>query len=303
MAKRTKSAATDAKVAERRAARKAAQQATREGTGAAADLRVFEGLPAEPDWVALREVVPAATATVRTSAEHGGVDVTVVTLLPRMWAAVRRDDGQVLVALQTASSSGDASRDVAAALLQALDVEAGTAIEQIDLPDADAPRLQDVLDPTAPFEITLHDDFGYTLPESERDADVEKALEESGTGIVPTARLTGVDAAYWCRMGEREFLRWARPEEPEALLDGLARLHAARSSALDDGSRFVGAFRSCGLLVPVWELAPGTEAADVEPAAAAFAPQLAEAVSSTAALTPQERRARAGLVSRQVSLR
>ena len=33
-------------------------------------LRPFEHLPGEPDWVALREIVPTATAQVRTTAAH-----------------------------------------------------------------------------------------------------------------------------------------------------------------------------------------------------------------------------------------
>ena len=90
-------------------------------------LRPFEGLPGEPDWVALREVVPAATATARTTAEHGARDVVVTTMLPMAWPALHRADGVVMVALQTRTGSGDASRDIAAALLEALDLEPGTA--------------------------------------------------------------------------------------------------------------------------------------------------------------------------------
>ena len=45
-------------------------------------LRPFEGLPGEPDWVALKELVPAATATARTTKEHGSRDVLVTTVLP-----------------------------------------------------------------------------------------------------------------------------------------------------------------------------------------------------------------------------
>lgn len=299
MAKRKK--AVDPKIAERRAARKAAQAAA--GSGAGAPARPFEGLPSEADWVALREVVPAASATARTTAEHGGQDVLVVTLLPQLWPALKRADGAVLVALQTASSTEDPSRDVAAALLQVLDLEPGTALDHIDLPES-GPRLQDVLDLEAPFEVTVHESFDYVLAtDGSAPDDAARSLEEAAAGIVPTVKVDGVDAAYWCRMGEREFLRWARPEDPEALLDALARLHADRASALDEGSRFVGAFRSCGLLVPVWELADGTEAADVVAPAAAFAPVLEKALSSTEPLTPEQRRARAGLVSRQVSLR
>lgn len=302
MAKRKKT--TDPKIAERRAARKAAQRALAEaGAEAGRPYRAFEGLPSEADWVALREVVPAASATARTTAEHGSVDIQVVTLLPRLWPALKRADGVTLVALQTASSSEDASRDVAAALLQILDAEPGTALEHIDLPES-GPRLQDVLDLDVPFEVTVHDDFSYTMPtDGSAPDDAAQALEEAAGGIVPTVRLGGVDAAYWCRMGEREFLRWAQPEDPERLLDALARLHANHASALDDDSRFVGAFRGCGILVPVWELGRGSEASDVEGPAKAFAPRLAEALASTDPLTPEQRRARAGLVARQVSLR
>src|SRR5690625_2504508 len=64
--------------------------------------RPFEGLPGETDWVSMREIIPAATATARLTAEHGGEDVLVVTMLPEMWPAMRRSDGRLLVALQTA---------------------------------------------------------------------------------------------------------------------------------------------------------------------------------------------------------
>lgn len=301
MAKRKKP--TDPKIAERRAARKAAQQALASGAVEPAPSRPFAGLPGEADWVALREVVPAASAPVRTTAEHGGADVLVVTLLPQLWPALKRADGVALVALQTASSSADPSRDVATALLKVLDLEPGTALEHLDLRD-EGPRLQDVLDLDRPFDVTVHTSFEYALPaDGSAPDEAAAALEEAAGGIVPTVKLTGVEAAYWCRMGEREFVRWARPEDPELLLDALARLHADRASALDDGSRFVGAFRACGILVPVWELARGTEAGDIEAPIAAFAPRLEDALATTEPLTPEQRRARAGLVSRQVSLR
>src|SRR5690348_8267462 len=41
--------------------------------------RPFEGLPGEPHWVALRELVPAATAPLRTA---DGRDVTLASVLP-----------------------------------------------------------------------------------------------------------------------------------------------------------------------------------------------------------------------------
>ena len=265
-------------------------------------LRPFEGLPGEPDWVALKEVVPAATATARTTKEYGAKDVLVTTILPQAWPALHRSDGVVLLALQTTSSSGDASRDLAAALLEALDVEPGTAIETTGLPEA-GPRLQDVLDLSVPFEVTMQDSFSYWLaPDVERTADLEAAIEDADAGIIDTAKLSAVESAYWCRMGAKEFLRWAQAYDEQAVLDGLARLHAKRESGFA-GGKFIGYFRSCGLVVPVWELARGTEAEELEEPVGQFAPAFEAALASTEPLDANERRARAGLVARQVTLR
>ncbi|MPV36065.1 DUF5926 family protein [Georgenia subflava] len=264
--------------------------------------RPFEGLPGETDLVAMREVVPAATVTVRTTAEYGDREVQLVTLLPDLLPALHREDGTVLVALQTGMHTGDASRDVAAALLDAIELEPGSALTAAELPEP-GPRLQDVLDLEAPFEVTVHDSFDFWLTdEAKQDGDVAAALEQANGNIVPTVKVDGVESAYWCRMG-REFLRWARPEDQELVLDGVARLHAARESAVDDGAKFVGAFRSSGILIPVWELAPGTEAEELTAPVKAFEKKLAAAIARTEPLSPEERRARAGIVSRQVTLR
>lgn len=268
--------------------------------------RPFEGLPNEADWVAMREVVPAATATVRTTKEHGAREVTIVSLLPDLLPAMHREDGVILVALQTVGSSGDASRDVADALLQALELEPGAGLGAVDLPEA-GPRLQDVLDLDAPFEVTVHDAFDYWVTEAEKsDADVAEALVSANEMIVPTAAVTvpdGLGAAYWCRMNGKEFLRWSVPGGEEETLDALARLQAARTSGLDDDARLIGAFRTCGVLIPVWELARGTEADELDGAVAAFGKRLKDALDTTDPLTSDQRRARAGLVSRQVNLR
>jgi hypothetical protein len=264
-------------------------------------LRPFEGLPGETDWVAMREVVPSATATARTTAEHGSRDVLVVTVLPGGWAALHRQDGTILLALQTLAGSGDLSRDLAAALLEAIEAEPGTSVELGALPGP-GPRLQDVLDLDAPFDVTVHDDFSYWLdPAQEITADVRASLEEASESMVPTVKLDAVPSAYWCRMS-REFLRWARPEDEEALIDAISRLHARRESGLA-GGKFVGAFRSSGLLVPVWELPRGTEADELEGPVAELDARLTEALAVTEPLDANERRARAGIVSRQVTLR
>lgn len=306
MAKRSKSRGksqdVNPKVAARRAARKAAVAARAEG-GSSGPLRSFEGLPGEADWVALREVVPAATATARTNAEYGSRDITVATLLPGLVAAMHRADGEILVALQTPSSSEDASRDVATALQAALNAEPGTAVPQVELAPQ-GPRLQDMLDLQTPFEVQVHSSFDYAVSEDDDlSGDLASAMEEFSESIVPTVKLTSVPSAYWCRMGAREFLRWSRPEPEEALLDALARLHARRESELEPGARFIGAFRSCGIVVPVWELNRGTEAEELEPVLPAMDERLTAALAETGELSPEARRARAGIVSRQVTLR
>jgi len=274
--------------------------------------RPFAGLPGEADWVALREVVPAATAVVQLAEDYrrpadgerpAVEEVTVATVLPLAWPALRRKDGSVYVGLQTSGGSGDASRDVAAALLQALDAEPGTPVPPGKLP-AEGPRLQDVLDVGRPLEVQMHEGFDFWVEDAATlDAQSRESLERANASAVPTKRLTSVEAAYWCRIGDRTHLRWALPHDEDALLDALARLHAAGQSALGDGSRYIGAFRALGLLVPVWDLAPGYTVDDVEEPAADFADRLAEALQRKEPLSFEERRARAGVVSRQLTLR
>ena len=264
--------------------------------------RPFEGLPGEPEWVATRELVPAATASVGTTSQYGSRDVVVTTALPDAWPALHRQDGVVLLALQTRSSSGDASRDLATVLLEALDLEPGTPVQALGLPTP-GPRLQDVLDPTVPFQVEVRTSFDYWLDQStEQTPQVKAALEEADASIIPTVRLSSVESAYWVRMAGREFVRWVQPLDEQVVLDGLARLHARRESGFG-GAKFVGYFRACGLVVPVWELARGTEADEVDTEIAAFAPAFAAAVADDEPLDPNARRARAGLVARQVTLR
>ncbi len=265
--------------------------------------RPFEGLAGECDWVALREIVPAATVAVRTTAEHGEVDATVATVLPMAWAALRRADGEVMVGLQTPSGSGDPSRDVAAALLVAAGSEPGTPVPGTGLPTA-GPRMQDVLDPDVPFAVRLHEGFDFWLgDDAEKTDDVADSMERANAAIIPTERLVSVEAAYWCQIGAKTHLRWVLPHPEEDFLDGLARLHAAGASSLGEGTRYIGSFRAHGLIVPVWDLVPGAVADDVEEPAAAFGVRLDDAMAATGDLTAEERRARAGVVSRQLTLR
>src|SRR6478609_10657591 len=122
--------------------------------------RPFEGLPGECDWVAMREIVPAATATVSLVGANAGRTATVATILPMAWPALVRGDGGLYVGLQTVSSSGDPSRDAAHALELALEADPGQPVGTGALPAA-GPRLQDLIDLTQPFDVTVHEGFDY----------------------------------------------------------------------------------------------------------------------------------------------
>ncbi|MFB7593168.1 DUF5926 family protein [Streptomyces sp. NPDC056160] len=266
--------------------------------------RPFEGLPGECDWVALRELVPAATAelTLKDGLPEGVPSVRLATVLPMAWPALRRDDGSVLIGLQNDTASGDISRDLADTLRRALAAEPGNPVQGRRAP-ADGPRLQDLLDLEAPFEPVVHEGFEFWVPDAENaTAEVTASLERANAAAIPTVRLQGVDAAYWCRTPEKNHLRWVMPHPEEHLLDALARLHAAGTSSLGEGTRLVGSFRAHGLTVPVWDLPSEFGAQDAEKPAAEFAERLAAALRSDAPLTTEERRARGGLTNRQVTL-
>ena len=264
--------------------------------------RPFEGLPGECDWVAMREIVPAATMRLHTTPEHGDTEVIIASVLPMAWSALRRLDGAVMAGLQTRTSSSDPSRDVAAALLEALDSEPGTPVPGSGRPGP-GPRLQQVLAPEQTPPVRVHEDFDYWLgDEAARTDEVLASMEEAKEKMVPTERLVSVTAAYWCQIGSRNHLRWVLPEDEDALVNALARLHARGASALGEGTRYVGSFRAHGLLVPVWDLVSGSTADDVEEPAAAFRARLDEALAETAPLTIDERAAKGSVISRQLTL-
>jgi hypothetical protein len=227
----------------------------------------------------------------------------VVTVLPLAWPALHRADGTVLVGTQSGSSSGDASRDLATSLLAAATAEVGTPVPHTPPATADTPRLQDLLDLSAPLEVTVHEGFEFWVGDSELDEEAQASLDRANESAIPTVRMAAAPSAYWCRIGERTHIRLVLPEDEDVATDALSRLHAAADSGLGDETRLLGAFRACGLLVPVWDLDPEQDAAEYETALGAFMERYAAAVASADPLTPEERRARSGLLSRQVTLR
>ena len=264
--------------------------------------RPFADLPFESDLICLRELVPAATATAKLTDEYGGHEVTIASLLPAAWQAWRRDDGEIMAGMQVPVSSTDASRDVARGLLAAVDAEPGTSIEATTEP-GEGPRLQDILDTSHPFDVRVLENFDYwALPEAENDPDVAAALQQANDSVAPTEKLASVDSAYWTEMSGRTYVRWARSEGEDRVVDAMARLQAESANDLGGIGTFLGYFRAHGIIVPVWELEFGTQVDDVEEPIAAFGKRLDEALNTTEPMSTEARRVRSGIVSRQLTI-
>lgn len=275
--------------------------------------RPFEGLADETDWVAMREILPAATARVTVEVPEGTEvggrpvpagqrEVTLVSILPAAMPAIHRDTGEVLVALQSRTSSGDASRDVAQALLTALAAEPGTSINSVRPATAATPRLQDLLADGQRLEVQVEEDFGFWLGEDATD-EQKAALDQMNDTAVPMQRLEGAPSAYWCLMTGRAYVRWILGEDEDDATRAVARLQAAGEHTLGEGTELLGAFRAAGLLVPVLEVDPGADPASHSAALAELQGRYEKALGSDEPLSTAERRARDGLVSRQVTLR
>jgi hypothetical protein len=265
--------------------------------------RPFEGLPNECDLVAMRELVPSATAPL-TIKGHEDRTVLLASLLPLAAPAMSRDSGQVWAGMQVQHGFGDPSREIAAALLIGLEAaESGQSgvVGMLEAPGP-GPRLQDLV-ANESIDVTVHDGFEFWISDVEDRDGLEDALQQANDAATPTSRLASVEAAYWTNVGTKEHLRWVMPEPEDELLTALARLHVTKADVLVPGARFVGMFRALGLLAPVWDLPVGTGADALEEPAAAFRAALDEALAAGPELTPEERSARAGLANRQVTIR
>lgn len=264
-------------------------------------VRSFEGTPSECDWVALRELVPAATAPL-TLKDHPDRQALLGTVLPMAVPALVRQDGTILVAAQTTIPSNDPSRDIAHALLRALDAAPGELLP-IEAAPLDGPTLADVLT-DAPLQVTVHEDFGFWVSEAEKEApEVKASMARANDTVFPTVRLSSVEAAYWCAPGPKAHVRWPLPYAEDALLDALARLSAAGELTLGEDTKFAGQFRGHGLLVPVWDVPIDAHPDEFEQPVAQMQQRIEAALALDTPLDEAERRARAGIIGRQVSLR
>jgi hypothetical protein len=267
--------------------------------------RPFEGLAIESELIALREFVPSATAPLTLTVDTDRA-VTLATVLPMAAAGLVRADGTAFVGLQVQTRSSDVSRDLARALRWVLEAKPGDVLTVVgpETEEGERERLQDMIDAKAELEPTLHGDFSWWLPaDEEPTGEVALSLERANQAIMPTERIG--PAAYWVDAGDRAHLRWVRSEPEEQLLYALARLSARGELGLGEGSRYAGSFRAHGVLVPVWDLDREQHAREWSTAAEELGTRLDEALTSleTTPLTSDERRARDGLIGRQVTIR
>ena len=259
--------------------------------------RTFEGLPGELDLVAMREFVPSATAVMKLAGSDR--TIRICSLLPGNGAGLVRPDGEIWIGLQVPHNHGDISRDLAGIVETALELEPGQPVPVRD--PGVGPRLQEIVDTDAPFEVEVHEGFDFWLDDVDASDDAHALLEQANATASPTVKLTSVDGAYWTEMGERRYLRWVQPHDEGKLLDALARLHAAGEDNLGDDVRLIGMFRAHGLLVPVWET--DGDAASLEEPAVALKKRLDAALADDSDLTSEQRDARNGLANRQLTIR
>src|SRR3954449_4547340 len=144
--------------------------------------RPFEGLPSECDIVAMRELVPAATAPLTVK----GTDkpVLLCTLLPTAAPAMVRDSGQLWLGLQVQHNFGDPSRDLGAVLGAAIDAGESGIIGLTD-PPGDGPRLQDLVTDEK-LDVTVHDGFDFWISDVEDKDDLAAALEQANAAANPS---------------------------------------------------------------------------------------------------------------------
>ncbi|WP_099332863.1 DUF5926 family protein [Actinomyces minihominis] len=276
--------------------------------------RPFEGLTIERELVAMRELIPCATLTAKSSKETGGVEFDFVTLVPDGAPAMIREDGRILVGLQTRFNSSDLSHDLGGALGSALVMKASgeTGVVRFDVRD-EAPRLQEILDSSflaegaqqadAAAKMEITEDFGFWFGvDEELSEDTLDALQQNREDMVPTEAVPGTEGMYWCAMNNN-FVRYVTEIDEAPLFTALARLQASGTAKLGEGSKFVGAFRACGIAIPVFQVDSELTAADLEKPAHELRKSLDAALALDTPLNDDERRARAGLVSRQVTIR
>jgi len=251
----------------------------------------------------MREILAAASGQLQLNQACGGGHLQVVSVLPDMVRTWTRADAVPVVAMQPAMGSDDLSVDLATWVLDQLGEDQRQAVEKRAGQPGRRLRLQDLVDPDSTLELKVYESFEYWAELDPKDEDLVAAAKESQGKLDPIEQVLGLDMAFWTVLNGRAFLRWSLGIEEEELLDALARLQAKRQAGVVSQAKYVGAFRALGTVIPVWELPGGTTADDLAQHLPAYQSRLEAALKAKQELDYDERRARAGLVARSLTLR
>ncbi len=268
-------------------------------------VRPFEGFVMEADLVALQEFVPSALAPVTVA----GTDKKVYlgTVLPGAGAGVVREDGTAIVALQVSSHSQNPHKDLAYALAWARDAQPGDTL-QSTAADGSQPELSELLSTTAALTVEAFDDFSWWFPNGTAglDPQMQQGIQAANDAVVPSVQLAPElpGSLWWVNPGGgKAHIRWVRTDSENQLLKALARIAARGELNLGENTKFAGAFRTHGLLVPVFDLDPSQDPESFVPELERLNDAAEQELENDAQLTAEERRQEANIKSRQVTLR
>lgn len=270
--------------------------------------RPFAGIAGEAEVVAMLDLLASATADVALRAGNGIVDgmrLTLATLLPGGSSAYRAAPDHVIVGLQAQVHSADRSADVAHAVTTAASAGVGDFIAAVAAPSG-SPRLQDIVAGDHVVAARIHDDFVWWVDHGiidKAEQEDSEFLADMNTSFTPASRLSCGLPAYFLPTPERPQVRMVLADDESPATDAFARLVAAGGDSLGDGSKWLGNFRTCGLLAPVWDVPMTWTAAEADAAVASFLLRYSAAVAAAAPLSSEERRSRAAVTGKFVTLR
>jgi len=268
-------------------------------------VRPFEGLACEAQLVMMTEFLSSATAVLPLVSKQAvvpkGVTVTIGTLLPNAYRGVRTAKNSIVLGMQNTFNSNDRSRDVADAIEILVDANPQ---EYADCQTSLDPglRLQDFIDPTALLEVQSLDDFSWWLETNVVEGFEVTDLDELNSSVITADLIDGVPAAYLVHLADRPQVRMSLPYAEDAATDAWARLAATHQESLGEGTKLLGNFRVHGILTPVWDIAT-ENVADIAEEVRAFAQRFAAAVADISELTTDQRRSRAAVVGKHVTIR
>ena len=268
--------------------------------------RPFEGINGEAELVAMLELLASATCEVTllpNSAIPKGMKATVVTLLPGGAGGLRTEQDHVLVALQTQVHSSDRSADLARAIVNASAAPVGEFVAAAVAADRGI-RAQDLLDGATAFAPVVHPDFQWWLDLGVADANLaedRESVQDMNTSVAPVHRVG--ETAFLVSLSGRTQVRMVLPEAEGPATDAFARLIAASGESLGAGCKWLGNFRTCGLLAPVWDVPQDWDADTARTHVDGFRHRYQDAVTSSEPLTSAQRQARTTAVGKFVTLR